>query len=99
MRDRFISVSLRFLMSRHREEIAARHNFFAPNSEAASGNNRSIAIGLPQATELNVQDRVISFNYGRIEGEPSFPMGNFGGTNAYEGGAAPGHEQLVKLIA
>ncbi len=49
-----------------------------------------LANGLAQATELNVQDRVISFNYGRIEGEPSFPMGNFGGTNAYEGGAAPG---------
>src|SRR2546430_16384622 len=29
--------------------------------------------------------RVIAFNYGRIEGEPSFPMTNFGGTNAYDG--------------
>src|SRR2546423_7220381 len=34
--------------------------------------------------------RVISFNYGRIEGEPTFPMGNFGGNRAYEGGALPG---------
>src|SRR5437773_1189541 len=30
--------------------------------------------------------RVIAFNYGRIEGEPSFPLTNFGGNNAYEGG-------------
>ena len=49
-----------------------------------------VANGLAQAKELNITDRVMSFNYGRIEGEPSFPMGNFGGTTAYEGGAAPG---------
>jgi hypothetical protein len=49
-----------------------------------------IANGLPQAKELGIANRVMSFNYGRIEGEPSFPMGNFGGNTAYEGGAAPG---------
>ena len=49
-----------------------------------------IANGLQYARELGLTDRVINFNYGRIEGEPSFPMTNFGGTNAYKGGAAPG---------
>ncbi len=38
-----------------------------------------MANGLEQATKLGIADRVMSFNYGRIEGEPSFPMGNFGG--------------------
>ncbi len=45
-----------------------------------------LANGLPHAEKLGLADRVISFNYGRIEGEPSFPMTNFGGTSAYEGG-------------
>ncbi len=49
-----------------------------------------IANGLPLAERLGIADRVISFNYGRIEGEPSFPLTNFGGDGAYEGGAAPG---------
>lgn len=49
-----------------------------------------LANGLAYAEQLGVADRVISFNYGRIEGEPSFPMTNFGGTGASEGGAAPG---------
>lgn len=33
---------------------------------------------------------MVSFNYGRIEGEPSFPLTNFGGDSAREGGSAPG---------
>ncbi len=45
-----------------------------------------VANGLPYAQKLGVADKVISFNYGVIEGEPSFPMSNFGGTAAYEGG-------------
>lgn len=49
-----------------------------------------VANGLQYATQLGIADRVISFNYGRIEGEPSFPMSNFGDTHAYEGGASPG---------
>ena len=49
-----------------------------------------VANGLEYAKTLGIADRVISFNYGRIEGEPTFPMGNFGGTHAYEGGALPG---------
>lgn len=49
-----------------------------------------IANGLEFARKAGVAERVISFNYGRIEGEPSFPMSNFGGNNAYEGGSQPG---------
>ncbi len=49
-----------------------------------------MANGLEQATKLGIANRVMSFNYGRIEGEPTFPMGNFGGNSAYEGGALPG---------
>lgn len=49
-----------------------------------------IANGLEFARKAGVAERVISFNYGRIEGEPSFPMSNFGGNQAYEGGAQPG---------
>jgi len=48
-----------------------------------------LANGLPYAEKLGIADKVISFNYGRIENEPSFPMTNFGGQNAYEGGKAP----------
>ena len=48
-----------------------------------------LANGLASAEKLGVADRVISFNYGRIEGEPSFPMTNFGGNTAWEGGKAP----------
>jgi hypothetical protein len=46
-----------------------------------------MANGLEYARQHNVADKVISFNYGRIEGEPSFPMTNFTGQNAYEGAA------------
>lgn len=48
-----------------------------------------IANGLDYARKLGIESKVMSFNYGRIEGEPSFPMTNFGGgpggTPAYEG--------------
>ena len=36
--------------------------------------------------KAGLTDRMIGFNYGRIEGEPSFPTTNFGGNAAYEGG-------------
>jgi hypothetical protein len=49
-----------------------------------------LANGLDIATKLGISEKVISFNYGRIEGEPTFPMGNFGGSVAYDGGALPG---------
>jgi len=48
-----------------------------------------LANGLPFAEQLGIAEKVISFNYGRIEGEPSFPMTNFGGSAAYEGGRLP----------
>ena len=45
-----------------------------------------IANGLVHAKKLGLESRVVSFSYGRIEGEPSFPMTNFGGDVAYQGG-------------
>ncbi len=45
-----------------------------------------IANGLAHAKKVGVESRVISFSYGRIEGEPSFPLTNFGGDLAYKGG-------------
>jgi len=39
---------------------------------------------------LGLHDRVISFSYGAIEGEPTFPMTNFGGDNAWKAGSAAG---------
>jgi len=45
-----------------------------------------VANGLQYAQQLGFPERVVSFNYGRIEGEPSFPVTNFGGTTAHEGG-------------
>jgi hypothetical protein len=52
-----------------------------------------VANGYTYAKELGVADKVISFNYGRIEGEPSFPITNFGPEHtrrAFEGGQLPG---------
>jgi hypothetical protein len=40
---------------------------------------------LPRKTGL--ESRVMSLNYGTIEGEPSFPMTNFGGDSAYQSGS------------
>jgi hypothetical protein len=47
-----------------------------------------LANGLNFAQQLGLANRVISFNYGRIEGEPSFPLTNFTGQNAYDGAKA-----------
>ncbi len=49
-----------------------------------------LANGLEYAQKLGLGSRVISYNYGQIEGEPSFPLTNFGGTGAYGAGAHPG---------
>ncbi len=38
------------------------------------------------ADPLGMSDRVLSLNYGAIEGEPSSPFTIYGGTKAYEGG-------------
>jgi hypothetical protein len=52
-----------------------------------------VANGYTYAKQLGIADKVISFNYGRIEGEPSFPLTNFGPEqtqHAYDGGQLPG---------
>lgn len=38
------------------------------------------------ADALGMSDRVATFSYGAIEGEPTFPMTNFGGDTAYNAG-------------
>ncbi|MHB1459248.1 MAG: hypothetical protein ACYC0V_20250 [Armatimonadota bacterium] len=45
-----------------------------------------LANGLRYAEKLGLESRVVSYNYGAIEGEPSFPMTNFGGMSAYNAG-------------
>jgi hypothetical protein len=45
-----------------------------------------LARGLGLARKLGLESKVINLNYGAIEGEPSFPMTNFGGQAAYDGG-------------
>ena len=49
-----------------------------------------LANGLHSAQALGVAERVILFSYGAIEGEPSFPLTNFGGEGAYRAGSQPG---------
>ncbi len=49
-----------------------------------------LANGLGYARQIGVEQKVIGFNYGRIEGEPSFPLTNFTGLTAFEGGGLPG---------
>jgi len=44
---------------------------------------------LQLAREMGMSATSLAFNYGAIEGEPSFPMTNFGGDTAYKAGAAP----------
>ncbi|MFM7321337.1 MAG: hypothetical protein ACKO5K_07425 [Armatimonadota bacterium] len=50
----------------------------------------SIANGLEAARAVGLEHKVMSYNYGRIEGEPSYPRTNWTGPYAYEGGGAPG---------
>ncbi|MDX9972058.1 MAG: hypothetical protein RBU21_03605 [FCB group bacterium] len=42
--------------------------------------------GAGVADALNMRDRVMTFSYGAIEGEPSFPRINFGGESAFKAG-------------
>ena len=49
-----------------------------------------IANGLPYSEKLGIASKVVRFNYGLIEGEPSFPMTNFGGETAYKGAQEAG---------
>jgi len=39
---------------------------------------------------LGLDERTVTFRYGTIEGEPSFPMTSFGGDTAWQVGATPG---------
>jgi hypothetical protein len=49
-----------------------------------------IANGLKYAEKVGVADKVIAYNYGRIEGEPSMPMTRFDVAGAYEAGKSKG---------
>ena len=49
-----------------------------------------IANGLKYAEKVGVADKVISYNYGRIEGEPSLPMTRFDVAGACEAGKSKG---------
>ena len=49
-----------------------------------------LARGLELAKQLGLESKVINLNYGAIEGEPSFPMTNFGGRGAYDAGGNRG---------
>ncbi len=40
---------------------------------------------LKLAEKFNVASNSLAFNYGALEGEPSFPMTNFGGEAAFKG--------------
>ena len=44
-----------------------------------------MANGLEYARKRGIADKVIGFNYGRIEAEPSYPMTNFSGDDASAG--------------
>ncbi len=50
----------------------------------------SIANGLKYAEKAGVAEKVISYNYGRIEGEPSLPMTRFDVAQACEAGESKG---------
>src|SRR6185436_18349951 len=54
-----------------------------------------LAGGLRYAVKAGLADRTLSLNYGRIEGEPSFPMTNFGGDGAWQGGHDKGPRGVI----
>ena len=49
-----------------------------------------VANGLAYAQKLGIADRIINFRYGYIEGEPSFPLTQFGAEYVAKGGADSG---------
>jgi len=49
-----------------------------------------MANGLEFARQLGLEERVVCYRYGVIEGEPSFPTTNFSGQRAFEAGAQRG---------
>ena len=46
----------------------------------------SSGFGTTVGDAIGMGDRVLAFNYGAIEGEPSFPLTSYGGSRAYDGG-------------
>ncbi|HOW17691.1 MAG TPA: hypothetical protein PLC79_01540, partial [Phycisphaerae bacterium] len=54
-----------------------------------------LAYGLEYARALGIESRVINLQYGAIEGEPSFPLTNFGDDRAYNGGRALGPRGIM----
>ena len=68
----------------------AEHTDVVRQLQMANPEPWGMANGLPFARTFGLDSRVISFNYGRIENEPSFPLTNYGGNAAYEGGGNPG---------
>lgn len=46
----------------------------------------SSGFGTTVGDAIGMSDRVLAFNYGAIEGEPSFPLTIYGGDRAYHGG-------------
>lgn len=54
-----------------------------------------LAHGLEPARKLGIESRVIALQYGAIEGEPSFPLTNFGGDGAWKAGGALGPRGVI----
>jgi len=54
-----------------------------------------LAHGLEYARAVGLADKVINLRYGAIEDEPSFPLTNFGGDSAYDGGKALGPRGIM----
>lgn len=50
----------------------------------------SSGFGTTVGDAIGMGDKVLAFNYGAIEGEPSFPLTIFGGDRAYSGGQKQG---------
>jgi hypothetical protein len=50
---------------------------------------------LAVASKLGLGSRAVGFSYGAIEGEPTFPMTNFGGSNALKAGQTKGPRGVV----
>ena len=54
-----------------------------------------LALGLEPARKLGLQAKVMNLQYGAIEGEPSWPLTNYGGDAAWKAGNSPGPRGVV----
>ncbi len=54
-----------------------------------------LAYGLEHARKVGIADKVINLQYGAIEGEPSFPLTNFGGEQAWKAGGNLGPRGII----